>query len=242
MGNNSSNSSLVFRHELKFLINNGDKELLKQRLNVLMSKDENASSAGNYKIRSLYFDDYWGSSYEEKMMGVQKRNKYRIRIYDDRDSVIHLERKIKDGSFVSKQSASLTRTEAEALIRGEYGFLLKNPQQLCREFYYECTTKLMRPRVIVDYEREPYTYYTGDVRITFDEDVRAGLLGFDLFDPQLPTLNVLDPGRLIMEVKYTQLLPSLIKKALPPRSSELTAVSKYVLSCDRTMFLSAREG
>ena len=37
---------------------------------------------GGYLIRSLYFDDYWNSAYEEKESGVLMRKKYRIRIYN----------------------------------------------------------------------------------------------------------------------------------------------------------------
>lgn len=58
-----------YRHELKFLINAGDRELLARRLDVLMRRDPHAPEGG-YKIRSLYFDDYWHTAYGEKLMGV----------------------------------------------------------------------------------------------------------------------------------------------------------------------------
>ena len=53
-----------------------------------------------------------------------------------------------------------------------------------------------------------------------------------LFDPDLPTVEVMPADSMIMEVKFTQFLPGLVKKLLPPASSELTAASKYVLCCD----------
>lgn len=229
---------LQFRHELKYLITPGDAELLKLRLGAIMRLDAKAEETGGYKVRSLYFDDLWNSAYEEKLMGVVSRCKYRIRIYNDSDKSINLERKLKRGNYIAKQSAALTRDEAEMLIGGEYGFLLNNPQQLCREFYYECTTRLMRPRVIVDYERIPYTMPVGDVRITFDMDVRAALLSFDIFDPKLPALGVLEHGNMILEVKFTGLLPGILKKALPQRASQVLSASKYVLACDKVKFLS----
>lgn len=232
------NYSPKFRHELKYLITPGDAQLLKQRLGVLLSRDENAGESGVYKVRSIYFDDYNNSAYEEKLMGVSSRKKYRIRVYNDSDKTIHLERKIKRGSYVSKQHAILTREQVQMIINGECLFLLENQQQLCREFYYECITKILRPRVMVDYEREPYICVLGDVRITFDTDVRAALLKLDLFDAKLPALNVLDSGQIIMEVKYTEFLPALIRKILPQRTSQMLAVSKYVLACDKTAFLS----
>ena len=42
---------------------------------------------------------------------------------------------------------------------------------------------LLRPRVIVDYEREPWILDAGTVRITFDMNVRAAVDGFDVFRP-----------------------------------------------------------
>ncbi|HAN21778.1 MAG TPA: transporter [Clostridiales bacterium] len=232
----NNNDRPVFRHELKYLINYGDKEIIKTRLGGLIQKDTHAKN-GFYKIRSLYFDDYWNSSYEEKLMGVTSRSKFRIRIYDDSDSVINLEKKIKQGNYINKQNARLTREETEKILVGDYGFLLKHENKICREFYIQCVSNIMRPRVIVDYEREPFIFAVGDVRITFDTDVRASSLEFALFDPKLPTLSVLDPDKLVMEVKFTELLPQMIRKALPSRAAELSAVSKYVLCCEKTNYI-----
>jgi len=232
----NNNEKITFRHELKYLINYGDKEIIKTRLGGLIQNDSHATS-GYYKIRSLYFDDYWNSSYEEKLMGVTGRSKFRIRIYDDSDSIINLEKKIKQGNYIYKQTARLTREETDKILIGDYGFLLNNPQPLCREFYVQCTSNIMRPRVIVDYEREPFVFAIGDVRITFDSDVRASSLEFALFDSTLPMMSVLEPNKLVMEVKFTELLPQMIKKALPSKSSELSAVSKYVLCCEKTEFV-----
>lgn len=62
------------------------------RLNIALKKDPHAGKNG-YMIRSLYFDDYWMSAYQEKSMGVLDRKKYRIRIYNYSDATIKLERK-----------------------------------------------------------------------------------------------------------------------------------------------------
>ena len=53
----------------------------------------------------------------------------------------------------------------------------------------------MRPRTIVDYEREPWIMDEGTVRITFDTDVRAAVGSYDIFDSTLPALSVLEPGK-----------------------------------------------
>ncbi|WP_196803018.1 polyphosphate polymerase domain-containing protein [Butyrivibrio sp. MC2013] len=225
-----------FRHELKYLINEPEMAAIMARLRGFMTLDPNASEDG-YMIRSLYFDDVWNSAYEEKYMGIYARRKYRIRIYNCSDKGIKLERKKKEGNYIFKESASLTRAETEAILDGEYDFLLEKDNKLLKEFYYECVSNFLRPRTIVDYDRIPFIMDEGTVRVTFDRDVRAAVLSYDIFDPELPTMGVLDSGYLVMEVKYTEFLPQLIRDLLPPKSREMVAVSKYVLCCDKTQYL-----
>lgn len=225
-----------YRNEWKYFISKWEAEALKRRLMPFMEYDSHAAE-GFYTIRSLYFDNYWGEAYEEKLMGVADRQKWRVRIYNYSDSRIVLERKKKWDSYIYKDSARITRAEFEKLMAGEYEFLLTHREPLCREFYYECMVNLWRPKVIVDYEREPLIRDEGTVRITFDSDVRSALLGMDIFDPELPTLQVLDPEVLVLEVKFTEFLPELIRKLLPADGQEFAAISKYTLCCERAHHL-----
>lgn len=222
----------LYRHELKYLVNRPDHAIMRQRLSQLMSRDPNVGPSGEYHIRSLYFDDAWNSAYEEKELGVLTRKKYRIRVYNCSDKIIHLERKRKYGQYIHKESAPLTREQTECILDGDYNFLRNSEHQLHREFYVECTSRILRPRVIVDYEREPFIMEAGDVRVTFDQHVRAGFGQFRLFDPELPTADVVTGDKLIMEVKFTRFLPAIVRQIVSPRACELTAASKYVLCCD----------
>lgn len=229
-----------FRNEWKYLINSAEKEIICARMKSVLTLDKHAKNGG-YMIRSLYFDDIWNSAYEEKEMGILMRKKYRIRIYDCSDQVIRLERKKKFGSYIFKEDAPLTREEFERILEGDYRFLLTSEYPLCREFYIECISHMMRPRVIVDYEREPWVMDEGTVRITFDKDVRAAVGGFDIFDSTLPTLPVLEAGKLVMEVKFTEFLPQIVKEIVPSSASEFVAVSKYVLCYEKTRYLNGFE-
>lgn len=170
-------------------------------------------------------------------VGVGERQKWRIRIYNYSDSRISLERKKKSGSYIHKDSAGITKEEYEKIINQDYLFLLYHREPLCREFYYECVARLQRPKVIVDYEREPFICREGDVRITFDSDVRAAIGGWDIFDPGLPVLSVLEENTLVLEVKFTEFLPGLIQEVLPLSGQEFLAVSKYTLCYERAYHL-----
>ncbi len=225
---------MKFRHEMKYLINYRDHALIKLRLKTMMRTDVNAAdSDGEYFVRSLYFDDYYNHAYNDKFAGVQNRSKYRIRIYNCSDKVIKLEKKVKANSYNYKLSASLTRDQFYDILEGNYEFLRKSSDNLLNVFYHECVSNFMRPRVVVDYSREPYTLAAGDVRITFDKNVRAGLKGFDIFDARLPTIETLDPGLLIFEVKFTEFLPNVIRRILPSEAANHLALSKFILCCDK---------
>ena len=206
-----------FRNEWKYLISTSEKEVLNLRMKPLMKLDPHAETGG-YLIRSLYFDDYWNSAYEEKESGVLMRKKYRIRIYNYSAESIKLERKKKFGSYIYKEDAPLTKDEVQ-----------------------KCMSNMMRPRTIVDYEREPWIMDEGTVRITFDTDVRAAVGSYDIFDSTLPALSVLEPGKLIMEVKFTEMLPQILRNLLPPQAAEFTAVSKYVLCYEKTRYMNGFE-
>ncbi len=222
----------IYRHEWKYLISLPEAELLRRRLLSVLHPDPHADPDGGYEIRSLYFDDWRNSAYEQKMMGVYSRKKWRIRIYNCSDRSISLERKKKQGNYIYKESAKLTREEFESILDGDTDFLLRKENNLCGEFCTEYVSELLRPRVIVDYRRIPLILEEGTVRITFDSSVRAALGGFQIFDPDLPTVSAMDPGILVLEVKYTEFLPRIVQQLLPPQSRDFSAFSKYTACFD----------
>lgn len=217
----------VFRNEWKYVISRSQSLLLRNRLEPFLKLDPHAGPEG-YEIRSLYFDDHCNSAYQEKLMGVFYRKKWRIRIYNYSDSKISLERKLKNGNYIFKEAADLTRPEVEMILNGDYGFLLSKESKLCKEFYLELMTKLLRPKVIVDYNRIPLIQEEGTVRITFDSEIAAAVGGFDIFDESLPKIPAIDPETEVLEVKYTEFLPMLIKELIPTDGLEFVAFSKYV--------------
>jgi hypothetical protein len=226
-------SGLKYRHELKYLLDESQVELLRRRLIPLIKRDKNAGETGVYKIGSLYFDDVWRRSYTQKLMGTSRRAKYRIRAYNDDDSFIRLERKLKFDKLISKQSAAISRDEYDKILAGDYNFLLASDKPFLQEFYFESMSNVMRPRVIVDYDREPYIYPGGDVRITFDMNLRAGMSGFDLFNSDRPVSYCLDKNQTILEVKFTEFLPKFIAESLKEVNAAYISQSKYVMCYEK---------
>ena len=176
-------NQLPARHELKYFIHPAEVEALRARLRPVLKMDSHCRGGKPYVIRSLYFDDIDDSAYFDKQAGVMNRDKYRIRIYRYSDAEIFLERKRKLGDLIQKSSVQITRRLCEQIIAGDPRGLYKANNPLLKDAYVQMRTRLLRPSVIVDYEREAYLHPAQNVRITFDLKLRSGLSSFDLFNP-----------------------------------------------------------
>lgn len=216
-----------FRHEWKHEINLSDMYTIRQRLRTVMRIDENAVD-GRYFIRSLYFDNISDKALREKLDGINCREKFRIRYYDNDTSLIHLEKKSKMNGLGSKQSAPLTAKEAQAIVDGNYGWMMDSGRPLVQELYAKMKSQGLRPKTIVDYTREPFVYAPGNVRVTLDYDIRTGMLCTDFLNPEcimIPAGN----APIILEVKWDEFLPSVIRDIVQLESRRTSAFSKYAV-------------
>lgn len=222
-----------FRHEIKLLLTQADYRLMSARLSALLPHDEYTTETGDYFIRSLYFDDIMRTAYFEKLSGVADRKKYRMRIYNYSDSVIKLECKEKRGDRIRKRSAGVSRTAADGMVRGDFSSLYDCGDPLCKEVLSLASGKGLKPSVVVDYDREAYTYDVGNVRLTFDKALHAGISGGDIFDKDLVTVPVFPDGSVIFEVKYDELMPKFISDVVSTAHGQRIALSKFCLCLDR---------
>ncbi len=223
------NKGLKYRNELKFFVNMHQYRIIRQRLNHLIRHDNHAGPSGEYHIRSLYFDDINNKALHEKLAGVRDRVKYRIRIYNVKDDVIHFEKKIKFRDYIAKLKEPLTREMTDRIMAGDYECLYRPDKPLMMELYHEMKHNLLRPKVIVDYVREPYVSANGNVRITFDKELRTGLHSVDLFNRELLPIQAIDENLIILEVKYDEYIPDYIKIALQLEGLQRQSASKYVI-------------
>ena len=165
---------MKFRHEYKYRINYFDYLILKRRIQLIMDVDPHASESGQYFIRSLYFDNIYDKALKEKLYGVNNREKFRIRIYNNDFSHINLEKKSKINSLCNKVSACLSREETEKILKGDIEWMIESGDKLVQEFYLKIKNNGLAPKVIVDYTREPYIFKAGNVRLTFDYNIKTG--------------------------------------------------------------------
>lgn len=215
------------RHELKFIINSFEYSILSRKLKHILSKDVYTDENWQYSVRSLYFDDTYNSGLYDKESGIENREKYRIRIYDMKDSIIKLEKKSKLGQYTCKESTMLSRRDAERILAGETYMLRDSKNTLLRNFYCDIIIKLLRPAVIVEYDREVYYHPAGNMRITLDKYLRVGLNSSDLFSIKIPTIGVLENNSIIMEIKYDKFFPVTLRDILGIPMRQKVSISKY---------------
>lgn len=220
-----------YRHEYKYPLTQGQVLIEDAKISALMSKDIHAAGKGFYNIRSLYFDDYENTCYMENENGVDNREKYRIRIYNHNPERISLEVKQKIRGMTRKTSCPLSREQCLQLMEGLIPDKITPAQQALHKLSYLMAVRLMRPVVIVDYDRVPYVYRQNDanVRVTFDSNIQSVKNVHSFLDQSVAGRGVLPVGHALMEVKFDSFLPDEVHGLLMLDSLTASTFSKYYL-------------
>ena len=216
---------MQYRHELKHVISTSDMIAIRQRLNAIAMPDTH-SVDGKYFIRSLYFDTPNDKALNEKISGVSRRQKFRIRYYNFDKSMISLEKKCKVGGLGLKVMARLSEVEAQNIVDGKIDWMKDSEDELIRELHLKMVSENLRPKTIVDYDREPFIYLPGNVRVTLDYNIRSGLNCVDFLNENAITVPAAY-GICIMEVKWDNFLPEIIRDAIQLPSARTESFSKY---------------
>lgn len=211
-----------YRYEIKYLISNNDFNFLKHNLNSLLIKDSHCIG-DFYTISSIYFDDYNKTSYRQVSDGISERWKYRIRFYNYDDSYISLEKKYKVNGMTNKRSIRITKEKLESILSNNVK-ITKNNDSLLNEFILKIKTNLLKPLILIEYDRIPYTYKLGNVRITLDYNIRYTNKFDDIFNDKKRVYYL---NEKILEVKYNNLIPSFITYKIKLNHLEQTSFSKF---------------
>lgn len=216
---------MKYRHEWKHEINYGDLLTLRMRLSAVMKRDVHAVN-GVYEIRSLYFDNLSDKALREKIDGVNIREKFRIRYYNGDTSFIMLEKKSKINGLCAKESCQITAQESQQIVDGDLSWMPGSSRPLCQELYSKMRSQGLMPKTIVDYTRDPFVYGPGNVRVTIDYNIRTGVFRTDFLNSETLTLPAGD-SPIILEVKWDDYLPDIIKDAVLIPGRRVCAFSKY---------------
>lgn len=220
-----------YRNEWKFVCSDQELALLEQRLSGVLKLDTHAGNTGLYSVRSLYFDDYDNTSAYQNAAGIANRAKWRIRYYGGGTSRhMHLEYKKKTNGRGKKLSCKLSPDECEKIIQGDHlEVFWGTDRELLRRFCSEISTKLYRPKVIIDYDRRAYIEPITNIRITFDMNISASY-EFDKYTRGKYFKIPLQEKHLhVLEVKFDDIMPGYIRNIINSYGQQQSSFSKYYL-------------
>ncbi|WP_040206733.1 polyphosphate polymerase domain-containing protein [Neobacillus jeddahensis] len=217
------------RYEMKHEITKMDCYLLRNRLKHVMQTDPHAKNDGKYLIRSVYFDNFDNKALNQKKEGYIERDKYRVRLYDYNTSYINLEKKSKRNNMTFKQKCKLTAEEYEKIQHGDITWMEYDSRPLIKDLFVQMNLYQLKPMTVVDYEREVFIYEYGNVRVTFDSSIKTSFRNTDILNPDLPMVET-NPDIVILEVKYDEFLPDMIKYLLQLGDRARGTYSKYQIS------------
>ena len=220
----------VERHELKYFINHVENHSLVNRLKYALRVDPHSVPHRGYSIRSLYFDSFDNECLHEKLAGTQFRKKYRLRSYGSDAETVKFEIKNKANNQIFKETASIGRKSACEIIAGNYEEMLKYNNPILNKTYIAFKTRMFKPKVMVEYERDAFIFHHFNLRITIDNNLRSNNTCFDLFSRDFHSLPVVLEGKDILEIKYNRVLPDFIRNIIQLDSLERSAISKYAMA------------
>ena len=216
---------MKFRHEYKHRINLSDMMALDRKLSAICRYDPHSESDGTYLVKSLYLDNYADKALREKIDGVDRREKFRIRYYGNDTGFIRLEKKSKINGMCSKESVQITAEQCQSIIDGKTDFLLESESNLMRELYAKMKYQLLRPRCIVAYRRKTFVHPMGNVRVTLDYGIGGSNNVSEFLNPELSFFHTFRGS--ILEVKWDAFIPSVVSDAVQTHCRHSAAFSKY---------------
>lgn len=229
------------RYEFKYVLNTDVALNIQREIEHFMNYDgyihEELDNA--YLVRSLYFDNIFASNFYEKIDGVRYRTKFRLRTYskiNDKSSPMFLEQKGRHLNRVFKNRCSIKVEDLENFYSESNFSELQNTyeNEVIEDFIFQAYKKKLKPRVLVDYIRKPFTSnYDSNFRITFDSSIISKESMYLFPDENYRNIQSL-PGYVIMEVKFHRRIPAWFHRILQTYNLSRVSISKFVLGMTST--------
>ena len=229
------------RIEYKYLIPTSKVAILRDYLKPYVILDKYSAQAPdqNYTVRSVYFDTPRLDFFHEKIAGIKKRQKIRIRCYNDvkDDSATFLEIKRKNGPAIKKCRSAVLYQNLFMLLRTgnieRYVFSNNGKEidyQNASNFFFQIHRLNLKPMIKIIYEREAYYYkFHNKLRITIDKHLRSSLsVPLDTLHLEENVVYTLS-NHCIIEVKVFGVLPLWLREIIAIFDLKLQALSKYAL-------------
>lgn len=220
------------RFEFKYLLDNNLRREFERELCHFVEFDPfvQESDGHQYFVRSLYYDDPHYTAFYDKVDGVKKRRKFRVRTYSQApigDAPVFLEIKGRHNQLIYKHRVEVDLVNSD----DPTSVLLEDPTRsdITSQFFFDYYKKQLRPVALIDYWRRPYlSKYDPEFRVTFDSDL-AAVETRSLYPGKTDRSRRVKPGYTVMEVKFRHQIPAWFHRLL--QAYELRRVSISKICC-----------
>jgi len=221
------------RREYKYFVTDKALPALRRDLLHFLKYDEHAGKAEDHKytVRSLYYDTPTLRYYNEKLGGIGRRTKIRLRRYESatgKPSGWFLEAKEKFEDLCAKSRATIATEALHESMAGR-GWpdlkLIAFPNEAaCQSFQLAIQSCNLEPKVLVLYDREAFVDPHSDLRVTIDTEVQAIAASnpYQTLGTELPIMN-----RPVFEIKFRDVVPAWLNTILRKYGVMREPISKY---------------
>jgi len=214
------------RYEYKYVITFERYLAVKAELCKRLTPD----AFGVNTVQSLYFDT---ENYRLIRSSLEKpvyKEKLRLRCYNlnDNDKNIYVEMKRKYDGIVYKRRIACKESQVKNILCGNL-----QQTQIEKELkYFWSFYGDLSPKMLILYDREAYFDKDGDLRVTFDRNVRYRTNDLNFYT-SLDGESLLSEDSVIMELKSGTAFPLWICEILDRENIRKTSFSKYGTAYER---------
>lgn len=241
--------NVIERYEFKYLIPERLVPAVRAAAKTTCRLDEHAKAGGSYAIRSLYLDTdryqlYWANEREQR-----DRFKARIRTYPGKPAPIFFEVKRRVGDVIVKTRAAVPEPLwKQAFADPAKVSLPPHAKKGLERFYMLAQTYHLRPRVLVEYDREAYVSVVDNyARLTFDRRVVCQARDTLDFEANPGRWRAVDhPAKTrtpeavcVLELKFERVTPRWMVDLVKRLELVRLSFSKYCYSVDALLLLPA---
>ncbi len=240
-------NEIFSRFEFKYIIKRSVSEAIQNEVKNFTKIDGYANNKGKYLVRSLYFDNNLFSNFHDKIDGVKKRYKFRIRTYTDHDNLntpLFLEMKGRNNLRTYKIRTQINKNDLNFFYKQKNLLDLKSKylnNKLIEQYIFDYYKKKIIPKVLIDYNRLPLINKNGlYFRLTFDSDIKA-CSSNNIFSRD-NSWKICIAGNDILEVKFDFTIPPWFHRIIQSYQLKRISVSKFVIGMEASNLAHDYEG
>ena len=240
-------NEIFSRFEFKYIIKKNVSEAIQNEVKNFTKIDSYANNKSKYLVRSLYFDNNLFSNFHDKVDGVKKRYKFRIRTYTDNDNFntpLFLEMKGRNNLRTYKIRTKIKKNDLNLFYKQKNLLNLKYKylnNKLIEQYIFDSYKKKIIPKVLIDYNRLPLINKNGlYFRLTFDSDIKA-CSSNNIFSRD-NSWKICIAGNDILEVKFDFTIPPWFHRIIQSYQLKRISVSKFVIGMEASNLAHDYEG